>query len=176
MRKRVHIALAVVLVILAGVIAWRVLRPQEREPVYRSLEVRLQRLTNDDTPPGDFLDKLRWMVPSSTQAWTAVFEIRNPWGRTIGVNQMMRDAVIVDRDSRADASYAGFALRLATAALSCGLLLEAPRAYGAGNVLFCSARVNDVSVPGCLLACHRPRALEIAERQVGARSAVPFGL
>src|ERR1017187_8745077 len=32
MRKRVHIALAVLLVMLAGVIAWQVLR--EREPVY----------------------------------------------------------------------------------------------------------------------------------------------
>jgi hypothetical protein len=105
MRKRVYVALAVLLVMLVGVIGWQVLHL--REPIYRSLEVRLHRLTSDDTPPGDFLDKLRWMVPPSTQAWTAVFEIRNPWGRTIGVNQMMRDAVIVDRDSRADASYAG---------------------------------------------------------------------
>ena len=44
MPKRFHIALAILLVILAGVIAWQVLRL--REPVYRSLEVRLHRLTD----------------------------------------------------------------------------------------------------------------------------------
>ena len=35
MRKRVYIALAIVLVAVAGVIAWQVTRPQEREPVYQ---------------------------------------------------------------------------------------------------------------------------------------------
>jgi hypothetical protein len=107
MRKRVHIALAVLLVMLAGVIGWRVLRL--REPVYRSLEVRLQRLTRNETPPGDLLDRLRWMVRPNTQAWTAVFEIRNPWGRTIGVNggQIVREVVNVDRDSKANRLLTG---------------------------------------------------------------------
>jgi HEAT repeat protein len=36
MRKRVHIAFGVLLVILAGVIGWQVLRLPEREPVYQS--------------------------------------------------------------------------------------------------------------------------------------------
>ncbi|MGO8928675.1 MAG: hypothetical protein ACLQU3_17540, partial [Limisphaerales bacterium] len=35
MQKRVHIALAVLLVMLVGVIAWQVLRLREREPVYQ---------------------------------------------------------------------------------------------------------------------------------------------
>jgi hypothetical protein len=35
MRKRVYIALAVLLVMLAGLIAWRGLRLREREPEYQ---------------------------------------------------------------------------------------------------------------------------------------------
>jgi hypothetical protein len=35
MRQRVHVALGVVLVILAGVSAWQVLHSQEHEPVYQ---------------------------------------------------------------------------------------------------------------------------------------------
>ena len=40
MRKRVYIALAVVLVILAGVITWQALRLREREPVYQGKGLR----------------------------------------------------------------------------------------------------------------------------------------
>jgi hypothetical protein len=35
MRKRVRIALAVLLVAIVGVVAFELLRPQEREPVYQ---------------------------------------------------------------------------------------------------------------------------------------------
>jgi HEAT repeat protein len=41
MRKRVYIALTVLLVALAGVIAWQVLHPQEREPVYQRKPLRV---------------------------------------------------------------------------------------------------------------------------------------
>jgi hypothetical protein len=51
MRKRVYIALAVVLVALAGVIAWQVLR--EREPVYQGKPLRV------------------WLVQYGTNHWSA---------------------------------------------------------------------------------------------------------
>ncbi|MGO8925639.1 MAG: HEAT repeat domain-containing protein [Limisphaerales bacterium] len=41
MIKRVQIALAVLLVMLAGVIEWQVLRPQEREPVYQGKRLQV---------------------------------------------------------------------------------------------------------------------------------------
>ena len=40
MRKRVQAALAVLLVTIAGVIAWHLLRPQERQPVYQGKGLR----------------------------------------------------------------------------------------------------------------------------------------
>jgi len=102
MRKRVHLALAVALVALAGVVGSQVLRL--REPVHESLEVRLEKLASNHTPSRDVLDNLHWMVPPSTQEWTAVFEVRNPWKRTIGVKggQMVCDVAIVDRDAKAN--------------------------------------------------------------------------
>ncbi len=53
MRKRVYIALAVLLVTLAGVMAWQGLREREREPVYQGK--RLSVWLRDSSSTGELI-------------------------------------------------------------------------------------------------------------------------
>ncbi len=62
MRKRVQIALAVLLLVIAGVIAWQVLRPRAPDPIYRGqrLSVWVNRSLGSD--PANFRETVNFLM------------------------------------------------------------------------------------------------------------------